>query len=204
VIVNLKNKNIFSQTEIKYINDAANEIKNGGVVAFPTETVYGLGASIFNTDGIKKIYSLKKRPSDNPLIAHISDLCMIDKLVVFENKQQKEIFNILSKILWPGPISFILPSSPDVPEIARGGLSTIAIRMPDNPIALELINYTGCAIVAPSANISGKPSCTNAESVEDDFGSGLKYILDGGETSIGIESFDVVLKIKKSKIYCFI
>ncbi len=188
MIINIENIHNLTKNDINEISKAAIDIKKGNVVAFPTETVYGLGASLFNPEGINKVFKYKKRPADNPLIAHISNIEMVEKIVEFTSMKQKEIFYNLSRKFWPGPISFILKSKEKVPSIARGGLDTIAIRMPDNKIALELISIVNNPLVAPSANISGKPSCTDANHVYRDFGENINYIINGGDTTIGIES----------------
>lgn len=188
MILKIDNFNNFTITDIEKLKKCSKELNNDGIVAFPTETVYGIGASIFSERGIKKIFKVKRRPQDNPLIAHISSLTMIEKLVEFSDEIQKYLFFILAKKLWPGPISFVLNAKPDIPKIATAGLKTIAVRMPDNPIALKLIELTQSPVVAPSANLSGKPSATTASDVYHDFKENIPYILDGGKTNIGIES----------------
>ncbi|MCL2256111.1 MAG: L-threonylcarbamoyladenylate synthase, partial [Firmicutes bacterium] len=155
----------------------ANAIKNGDVVAFCTETVYGLGADVFNEEAIRKIYSLKGRESDNPLIVHISDISQVNELV---KEVPDKALKLMQKFM-PGPISIVLNKSDKVPDIATAGLKTVAIRMPKNKSALELIKCAGTPIVAPSANISGSPSPTIATHVENDFKENLQYVLDGGQ-----------------------
>lgn len=163
---------------------AAKCLKDGGLVAFPTETVYGLGGNALNPDSSKKIYTAKGRPSDNPLIVHISDVKALETLCVDVCKEAY----ILADKFWPGPLTMVLNKSEIVPYETTGGLDTVAIRMPDHPVALELIEKAGGYIAAPSANVSGKPSPTKAEHVYNDMKGRIDYIVDGGEVGIGIES----------------
>lgn len=151
-------------------------------IAFPTETVYGLGAPIFSEDLIAEIFRLKGRPADNPLIAHISDLHQLDQIVV---DPPKEFFKLASHF-FPGPLSIVLKKSRDVPDIVTGGLPTLAVRMPSLEVARALIRKVGMPMVAPSANLSGKPSSTCAAHVRADFGDQVDVI--EGECSIGLES----------------
>ena len=159
-------------------------IKNGGLVAFPTETVYGLGGDAFNPDSSKKIYAAKGRPSDNPLIVHIAEMSALDKL----SDNIPEILYDLADAFWPGPLTMIIKKKQDVPSETTGGLDTVAIRMPDHPVALQLIRAGGGYIAAPSANASGRPSPTLASHVEEDLNGRIDMIIDGGEVGIGIES----------------
>ncbi len=166
------------------MEEAAQLIRSGELVAFPTETVYGLGADALNPQASKKIYAAKGRPSDNPLIVHIAkfeDLEEIAKEVPQEAKKLADAF-------WPGPLTMIVYKNEKVPYETTGGMDTVAIRMPDHPVALELIRQSGCLIAAPSANTSGRPSPTLAEHVAEDLGGRIPMILDGGEVGIGIES----------------
>ena len=163
---------------------AAKLISSGEIVAFPTETVYGLGANALDPSAISKIYQMKGRPSDNPLIVHIADMKTLRRLVSEISPRDMRII----KKFWPGPVTLVLKKSKIVPKITTGGLGTIAVRMPRNKIALELIKRSGFPIAAPSANISGRPSPTNASHVKDDLDGKVKLILDGGRTEIGIES----------------
>ena len=166
------------------MEEAAQLIRSGELVAFPTETVYGLGADALNPQASKKIYAAKGRPSDNPLIVHIAkfeDLEDIAKKVPQEAKKLADAF-------WPGPLTMIVDKNEKVPYETTGGMDTVAIRMPDHPVALELIRQSGCLIAAPSANTSGRPSPTLAEHVAEDLGGRIPMILDGGEVGIGIES----------------
>ncbi|MEK7852017.1 MAG: L-threonylcarbamoyladenylate synthase, partial [Deltaproteobacteria bacterium] len=166
------------------IKEAAEVLKNGGTVAFPTETVYGLGAGALNPDAIKKIFRAKGRPSDNPLIVHIAE---IDDLKVIAKKPSKAALALINEF-WPGPLTIILKRNKVVPDIVTGGLDTVAVRMPDNKIALSLIKKSGVPLVAPSANFSGKPSPTGARDVAADLSGRIDMIIDGGKTRIGIES----------------
>lgn len=164
------------------ISEAADVITGGGLVAFPTETVYGLGADTLNPDAVKKIFSAKSRPMDNPPIAHVSKIEQVRELV-------KEIPDKARKLMnefWPGPLTIILEKSEKVSSVASGGLDSIAIRMPQNKIALELIDKSGCPVSAPSANLSGKPSPTDAEHVIEDLQG--RVDIHGWEVNIGLES----------------
>ncbi len=166
------------------IREAAEIIRNGGLVAFPTETVYGLGADAQNPDASRKIYAAKGRPSDNPLIVHISrfaDLRRIAEEVPGEAERLADAF-------WPGPLTMIVKKNAAVPCETTGGLDTVAVRMPKHPIALALIRESGRLIAAPSANTSGRPSPTLAAHVAADLEGRIPMILDGGEVGIGIES----------------
>ena len=152
---------------LKKIDEVAMILRNGGVVAFPTETVYGLGADALNHKAVSKIFKAKGRPSDNPLIVHISDIEQCYSLT----NSFTETIKKLAERFWPGPLTIIVPKSNIVPDITTGGLDTVAIRMPDHPVALELIRRSGCPVAAPSANLSGRPSPTKGEHVmEDMFG----------------------------------
>lgn len=164
------------------IRTYAELIRNGGLVAFPTETVYGLGASAFDPDAIERVFLAKGRPSDNPLIVHISS---IEQLRDFAVTIPDQAFT-LTEQLWPGPLTLVLPKKPGVLDRITAGLSTVAVRMPDHPLALELISQSG-PLVAPSANRSGRPSPTKAAHVHQDFGEQIP-VLDGGETRLGLES----------------
>jgi len=165
------------------IREAAQIIKNGGLVAFPTETVYGLGANALNPFAVAKIFELKERPSFDPLIVHIASFDDLTRLAtgITENVMR------LAKHFWPGPLTIVLPKSNIVPDIVTSGLQTVGIRMPDNPIALELIKKSNCPIAAPSANKFGQLSPVSAYHVKKQLPN-VDYILDGGNTSVGIES----------------
>lgn len=159
-------------------------IKSGGQVAFPTETVYGLGANALDAAAVSMIYKIKGRPSDNPMIVHIAAAADIEKLA----KNVPEQAFMLAEAFWPGPLTMVLRRRECVPDTTTGGLNTVGIRMPDNEAALELIRQSGCPIAAPSANISGKPSPTCAEHVYQDLRGKIPFIIDGGACRVGIES----------------
>lgn len=166
------------------LSEAGEIIRSGGLVAFPTETVYGLGGDGLNPESSKKIYAAKGRPSDNPLIIHIADLK--DLFTVTTGVSDKALQ--LAESFWPGPLTMILKKSSAVPYETTGGLDTVAVRMPDNNIALEFIRESGGFIAAPSANISGRPSPTSAEHVREDMDGRIDMIIDGGDSIIGLES----------------
>lgn len=158
-------------------------LRDSGLVAFPTETVYGLGADALNKTAAKKIYEAKGRPSDNPLIVHIARVEDVEKIACPNEKA-----HMLAQAFWPGPLTIILPKKAVVPYETTGGLDTVAIRMPSHPAALELIRQSGVYVAAPSANTSGRPSPTKAEHVIEDMSGRIEYIVDGGPVGIGIES----------------
>ncbi len=166
------------------LSAAGDVIKQGGLVAFPTETVYGLGGDAFNPGSSRKIYAAKGRPSDNPLIVHIAELSALDKL---SDRIPDSLYR-LADAFWPGPLTMIIKKLPSVPDETTGGLDTVAIRMPDHPVALKLIREGGGFIAAPSANASGRPSPTLASHVYEDLNGRIDMIIDGGEVGIGIES----------------
>ncbi|MCX8198085.1 MAG: L-threonylcarbamoyladenylate synthase [Candidatus Micrarchaeota archaeon] len=164
--------------------EAAEIIKKGGLVAFPTETVYGLGADALNPAAVEKIFLAKKRPRDDPLIVHVASIEQAEKIADWVPEKAKK----LMRLFWPGPLTLVLAKKPNVPSITTGGLETVAIRMPRHPIALGLIKAAGTPIAAPSANLFGKPSPTSASHVLEDLGGRIDAIIDGGSTEIGIES----------------
>lgn len=166
------------------IEEAAKIIKNGGVVAFPTETVYGLGANGLDVEAVKKIFRAKGRPQDNPLILHVCSIDQVEELV----EEIPNIAKVCMERFWPGPLTIIFRKSSIVPDIITGGLDTVAIRMPNHSIALELIGSSDGPIAAPSANISGRPSPTSAKHVIEDMMGKVDMIIDGGSTGIGLES----------------
>ncbi|EEI85258.1 Sua5/YciO/YrdC/YwlC family protein [Anaerococcus lactolyticus ATCC 51172] len=165
------------------IKKAANFIKSGQLVAFPTETVYGLGADGINDEACRKIFKAKGRPSDNPLILHISHISMLDNLVEEITDKHRKLFE-----LWPGPMTLIFKKSKSIPDAVTAGGDTVAIRFPSDQIARALITEADTPIAAPSANISGRPSPTNASDVYQDMDGIIPVIIDGGESNIGIES----------------
>ncbi len=165
------------------LREAAAVLRRGGLVAFPTETVYGLGANALDPDAVRGIYRAKGRPSDNPLILHLARPEEAERLVFTNPKARR-----LMEAFWPGPLTLVLPSRPVVPLETRGGLDTAALRMPDHPVAAALIEAAGFPLAAPSANRSGRPSPTDAEAVWADLEGRVDRILDAGPVSVGIES----------------
>ena len=162
----------------------AQVINDGGLVVFPTETVYGIGANALDKNASRKIYQVKGRPSDNPLIVHISTIDEVFKYVTEVNELGKK----LMRVFWPGPLTLILKKNELIPDEITGGLKTVAIRIPNNEIALRIIKAAKTPICAPSANISGKPSSTLFNHVIEDFSGKVDIIIDGGQTTIGLES----------------
>ena len=174
------------------IKKAAEMLKNGGLVIFPTETVYGLGADATDKEAAKAIYAAKGRPSDNPLIIHISSPEEAEAYAV-----TNENYYRLAKKFMPGPLTVILPRKDTIPKETAGGLDTVAVRCPSHPIANALIGAAGIPIAAPSANISGKPSPTNAKDVIFDMDGRVDIIIDGGDSEIGLES--TIVKLEDNK-----
>lgn len=166
------------------LREAAQILRAGGLVAFPTETVYGLGANALDEEAAKKIYAAKGRPSDNPLIAHISCMKELEPLVT----EIPEAGRRLAEAYWPGPLTMVFPKSEKVPYGTTGGLDTVAVRMPSDPVANRLIALAGVPVAAPSANTSGRPSPTMAEHVYQDMNGRIEMIIDGGPVGIGLES----------------
>lgn len=165
-------------------DEAADILKNGGIVAIPTETVYGLAANAFNESAVKNIFKAKGRPSDNPLIVHISKINDIFKVVSeFPEKAQK-----LAEKFWPGPLTMILPKNENVPYCVTGGMNSVAVRFPNHETARMIIEKSGVPLVAPSANISGRPSPTKFEHVVNDLSGKVDAVIDGGDCKVGVES----------------
>lgn len=165
--------------------EAGEVLAAGGTVAFPTETVYGLGADARNTEAVEAIFAAKGRPSDNPLIVHIADMSQLDGLVTAVNETGRR----LMEAFWPGPLTLVLPAAPGaVSPRVTAGLDTVAVRMPAHDIALRIIAAAGCPVAAPSANRSGRPSPTLASHVGDDLAGRIDGIVDGGPTGVGVES----------------
>lgn len=179
-IIKIDSQNIDTQK----MEEAGKLIAEGQLVAFPTETVYGLGGDALDPEASRKIYAAKGRPSDNPLIVHIAEF--EDMYRVGKNIPEKA--KKLSDAFWPGPLTMIVEKSDAVPEATTGGMNTVAVRMPNHPVALELIRKSGCLIAAPSANTSGRPSPTEASHVAEDLDGKIAMIIDGGQVGIGIES----------------
>ena len=170
--------------DARLMETAGRIIASGGLVAFPTETVYGLGGNALDSDASAKIYRAKGRPSDNPLIVHIACLDSLEQIVSSVPEQAY----MLAHSFWPGPLTIIMNRSAHVPSSVTGGLDSVAVRMPDHEIALALIREGGGYIAAPSANTSGRPSPTTAQHVRDDLGGKIDMIIDGGSVGIGVES----------------
>jgi len=166
------------------VKRCAEEIRRGGLVALPTETVYGLGANALNEKAVLDIFSVKGRPGDNPLIVHVASRDEVLPLV----SVIPDVFEILAETFWPGPLTLVMQKSPEVPAIVTAGLDTVAIRVPGHPAALALLETCGCPIAAPSANPSGRPSPTTALHVKNDLDGRIPFILDGGDCRVGLES----------------
>ncbi|KAL0577713.1 hypothetical protein V5O48_004262 [Marasmius crinis-equi] len=179
---------ISSQQTLQSLQTAASHLKSRHTVVFPTETVYGLGALALDSTASARIFATKGRPADNPLIAHVSSLQMLQRLIP-NDFTMPHSYHILMKRFWPGGLTLLFPSNPSiVPPIITAGQPTVAVRMPSHPIARALIALADAPIAAPSANSSGKPSPTTAEHVLSDLGSRVSYILDGGPCNVGVES----------------
>lgn len=176
--------------------EAGKILRNGGLVAFPTETVYGLGADALNSEAAAKIYAAKGRPSDNPLIVHIAEKEDLKRLTTSIPSEAE----VLIEAFWPGPLTLIFHKRAEVPDGTTGGLSTVAVRMPSHKIARELIRSSGVLIAAPSANLSGRPSPTEAEHVWQDMQGRIDMLIDGGKVGIGIESTIVDMTVNPPMI----
>lgn len=172
------------------LDQAAAILRTGGIVALPTETVYGLGGDALNSAAVARIYAVKGRPATSPLIVHVADSAMARALTT-EWPPEAEA---LAERYWPGPLTLVLPKSPQIPDIVTAGLPTVAIRVPAHPIALEIIRRAGTPIAAPSANRFTEVSPTTAQHVRDSFGSAVDLILDGGPCEVGIESTVVAVE----------
>lgn len=187
------------KTEIiseEFLDKAACYLREGEPVAFPTETVYGLGAPVFHVPAIGKIFEIKGRPSDNPLIIHLSDLDQLSQVAC----QVPPDFYRLAEVFFPGPLTVVLQKHPAVPSIVSAGLETVGVRMPLHPIARKLIEMVGEPLVAPSANLSGKPSSTTARHVLEDFEGKIRAVVEGGRCALGIESTVLSLVSDKAVI----
>lgn len=182
--------------ESSEIEEAADSLRRGELVAFPTETVYGLGAVFNDETALKNIFLTKGRPMDNPLIVHIWDpKQLVDIVAEIDDKHQK-----LIDAFWPGPLTLIFPRKPEISNIITAGLSTVAVRMPSHPVAAELLRLTNIPVAAPSANLSGKPSPTKGEHVLNDFDGKVPFIIDGGECDTGLESTVLLINGKDEKV----
>lgn len=166
------------------IGRAAELLRNGGTVAFPTETVYGLGANALNAGAVSEIFRAKGRPADNPLIVHIAEPAKLGELAVDITVPARRVM----EAFWPGPLTVVLPRSTAVPDVVTAGLDTVAVRMPDNPVALAFIRAAGVPVAAPSANLSGRPSPTSAAHVLEDLAGRIDAVLDAGSCRVGVES----------------
>ncbi|MCI9177301.1 MAG: threonylcarbamoyl-AMP synthase [Clostridia bacterium] len=180
----------------KEIQEAAEEIKKGNLVLFPTETVYGIGANALDEKAVKKIFEAKGRAGDNPLIVHVANIQMVEELVETITPLEKKLI----QEFWPGPLTVIFnrKSKEIIPNVVTANLNTVGIRMPSNKIAQELIQMAGVPIAAPSANVSGKPSGTTVEDIIEELQEKVSYILDGGFADIGLES--TVIKVVEKQI----
>ena len=163
---------------------AADIIRNGGLVAIPTETVYGLGANGLSEAAVDKIYEAKGRPKDNPMILHVTDMAQVEALC----HDIPASAYALAERFWPGPLTMVLPAKPHIPKRTTGGLSTVAVRCPDHPVTREVIRLAGVPVAAPSANLSGKPSTTTAQHVLHDHQDHIDAVIDGGACRVGVES----------------
>lgn len=192
------------KTEIFKINSPDDEkiklvgkiLREGGLAAIPTETVYGLAGNALDGSCARKIFAAKGRPSDNPLIVHISSLSQWDELV----KEIPDSAKALAEAYWPGPLTIILPKSELIPDEVSGGLDTVAVRMPENEIARAIIESAGVPLAAPSANLSGKPSPTSASHVIDDMNGRIEAIVDSGDCNVGVESTVITLATSPARL----
>ena len=178
------------------IAEASKILQDGGLVAFPTETVYGLGADALNADAAAKIYAAKGRPSDNPLIVHIADFEQIYDLCPAVPPQAK----LLADAFWPGPLTMIVPKGDCIPDEVSCGLDTVGIRLPSHPMARALIRESGVPLAAPSANTSGRPSTTTAAHVMHDMDGKIAAVLDGGACGVGVESTVITLALERPRL----
>ncbi len=194
-MINTEIIKINKENKEKVLEKGAHIIQNGGLVVFPTETVYGLGANALDENAVSKIFLAKGRPGDNPLIVHINKISDLQKIVSSVSDTQKKIMDAF----WPGPLTIIFDKKENVPQNVSGGLSTVAVRMPAHDFARELIEKAGVPIAAPSANISGKPSSTLGEYAKKDLFGKVDLIIDEGSSDIGVES--TVVKIEKEGLY---
>lgn len=195
-IVQIEEDRVEEDTAQALLKEAGAVLKEGGLVAFPTETVYGLGGDALNKESSRKIYAAKGRPSDNPLIVHICKWEDIYPIAAEVSEEAKKI----AQAFWPGPLTMILPKSELVPYETTGGLDTVAVRMPSHKVAQKLIEYGGGYVAAPSANTSGKPSPTQAKYVAEDMNGRIEMIIDGGEVGIGLESTIIDLTVTPPQI----
>lgn len=194
VIYMKKILNMKENINLDEINYASNLIINGKLVIFPTETVYGIGANGLDEEAVRNIFIAKGRAQDNPLILHVSDISMIERIAKNINNIERKLIDIF----FPGPLTIVLERREIVPDVVTGGLNTVGIRMPSNKIANLLIKHANTPIAAPSANVSGRPSGTNINDIIDELGEKVSCIIDGGDTDIGVES--TVIRVINNKI----
>lgn len=197
--INLKHlnnlKNVLEKEDIEKIKEASKAIKEGKLVLFPTETVYGIGANAISKEAVEKIFIAKGRADDNPLIVHISNIEMLNMIVKSVSKIEQKLIDIF----WPGPLTIIFNKKDIISDIVTARLNTVAVRMPNNLIAKALIKYSKLPIAAPSANISGRPSGTLIEDIIDELDGKVEYIIDSGITEIGVES--TVVRVIDDKVH---
>lgn len=198
-VVKINEKKIGPQEEA-YLKEAGRIVRNGGLVVFPTETVYGLGADAFNAEAARRIYAAKGRPSDNPLIVHIADMKELDAVCAWPDASTRIRALLIAERFWPGPVTMILHRNVSLPGETTGGLKTVAVRCPANEIARRLILRARVPIAAPSANRSGRPSPTDAKYCVEDLDGRVDMIIDGGESPIGLESTIVDLCAERARI----
>ena len=194
MVLNMKLIDLKESIAYDKIEDAAKTIQNGGLVLFPTETVYGIGANGLDENAVRKIFEAKGRAQDNPLILHIANTDMLDQIATDITELEYKLMDAF----WPGPFTIILNKKEIVPGLVTGGLDTVAVRMPANIIANKLIQYAGLPIAAPSANISGKPSGTCLEDIYSELADKMDYIIDGGKCEVGLES--TVIKVDNGQV----
>ena len=190
-----KYKDLRTNYNIKELKEASEYIKEGKLVLFPTETVYGIGADGLNEEAVKKIFIAKGRAQDNPLILHVSNIEMIERIAKNISTLEYKLINAF----FPGPLTIILNKKDIVPKNVSANLDTVGVRMPENIIAHDLIELSNTPIAAPSANISGRPSGTNIQDIFEELNNRVDYIIDGGETNIGLES--TVIRVIEGKIH---
>lgn len=183
-----------------HLQEPAALLRQGGVIAFPTETVYGLGANAYREEAVQRVFQAKGRPSDNPLILHIADVSMLPLVTPIAHALPESVEAAMASF-WPGPLTIILPAHPDIAPSVRPGLDNVGVRVPAHPVAQALIRAVGCPIAAPSANLSGKPSPTSADDVWEDMTDRIDGVVDGGGCHVGVESTVVAIGLAEAIIY---
>jgi L-threonylcarbamoyladenylate synthase len=197
----VRNSNERNLDQLKaMLKEPAEILKNGGLIAFPTETVYGLGANALDEQAVKRIFEAKGRPSDNPLIVHIADASQLH-LVVPDGYSPPQLLRQALETFWPGPLTVIVPAREELAPSVHPGLSTVGVRCPAHPVASALLAAAGCPVAAPSANRSGRPSPTNAEDVLEDMKGRIDGVVDGGSCAVGLESTVVHIDERRVVIY---